>query len=367
MRACCRLVLSLPLLPREVTPSVLKFFLLVVLGLWTCGVVRPEAAPTVTDVDASQPLSRIAFGSCNKTDKPQPVWEAVLQSAPQLWIWTGDIIYADTTDMTQMQRKYAQQKTQPAYQRLLETCPVIGVWDDHDYGWNNAGKEYPAKQQSQQQLLDFLDEPPGSPRRQQHGVYTSSTYGPPGRQVKVILLDTRYHRDLPGPHGDMLGAEQWQWLAQELQGSHAQLHLIVSSIQVLAKEHPYEKWHDFPRSRARLFTLIGKHQVRGVLFMSGDRHIGEMSRVSLPEVGYPLHEITASGLTHSWRSHRGEPNALRVGQVYTDLHYGFIVIDWHASPVTVELQLRDRHNTIQRRETLRLPDLSPSPSPKVLK
>ena len=73
-------------------------------------------------------------------------------------------------------------------------------------------------------------------------------------------------------------------------------------------------------------------------------------------------EITASGLTHSWRSFKGEPNALRVGTVYTDLHYGLLVIDWHASPVTVELQLRDRHNEVQRREILRLPALSPSPS-----
>ena len=362
MRDCCRPLLSFPLLRREVTHGVLKSLLMVVLVLWACAAVRTEAVPVATDAYAPQPLSRIAFGSCNKVDKPQPLWEAILQSAPQLWIWTGDIIYADTEDMALMQRKYAQQKMQSGYQRLLATCPVIGVWDDHDYGRNNAGKAYPAKQRSQQLLLDFLDEPPDSPRRQQRGVYSSYTYGPPGQQIKIILLDTRYHRDRPGPDGDLLGEEQWQWLEQEFTGSPAQLHLIVSSIQVLAKEHRYEKWHDFPRSRVKLFSLIGKHQVRGVMFISGDRHIGEISRMTSPQVGYPLYEITASGLTHSWRSFKGEPNALRVGTVYTDLHYGFLVIDWHASPVTVELQLRDRHNEVQRRETLRLPALSPSPS-----
>jgi len=360
MRDDCRPLLSLPWLRHELTQGARKPLFMVVLVLWACAAVCTEAAPVTTDAYTSQPLSRIAFGSCNKADKPQPLWQAILQSAPQLWIWTGDIIYANTEDMVLMQQKYAQQKTQPAYQRLLATCPVIGVWDDHDYGHNNAGKEYPAKQRSQQLLLDFLDEPPDSPRRRQRGVYSRYIYGPPGQQIKIILLDTRYHRDLPGPDGDILGEEQWQWLEREFKGSAAQLHLIVSSIQVLAKEHSHEKWHNFPRSRAKLFSLIGKHQVRGVIFISGDRHFGEISRMTSPQVSYPLYEITASGLTHSWHTFKGEPNTFRLGPVYTGLHYGLLVIDWQASPVTVELQLRDRHNEIQRRAILPLPALSTS-------
>jgi alkaline phosphatase D len=92
MRDCCRPLLSLPLLRRELTHGVLKPLLVVVLVLWACAAGCTEAVPVTTNAYASQPLSRIAFGSCNKADKPQPLWQAILQSAPQLWIWTGDII-----------------------------------------------------------------------------------------------------------------------------------------------------------------------------------------------------------------------------------------------------------------------------------
>jgi alkaline phosphatase D len=65
---------------------------------------------------------------------------------------------------------------------------VIGTWDDHDFGLNDAGKELEGKQTSQKLMLDFLDEPLDSPRRRQEGVYTSYTYGPAGKQIKVTCI-----------------------------------------------------------------------------------------------------------------------------------------------------------------------------------
>jgi alkaline phosphatase D len=72
--------------------------------------------------------------------------------------------------------------------------PVLAVWDDHDYGANDAGAEYPMKAESQRMFLDFFGVAGDSPRRRRPGIYDARVFGPPGRRVQVILLDLRYFR-----------------------------------------------------------------------------------------------------------------------------------------------------------------------------
>jgi alkaline phosphatase D len=303
-------------------------------------------------------VSRIAFGSCNHHDSEQPVWDAVLACSAQVWIWTGDIVEADTEDMEATRTRYEWQKLRPGYRAVRERCRVLGTWDDDDYGLNNGGREYAKRAQSQQLLLDFLDEPAESRRRHQQGVYASAVLGPPGRRVKVILLDTRYHREAPGPEGDVLGEVQWRWLEYELAASDAQVHVVVSSIQVLPTEHPFEKWANFPRSRERLLATLARSRAQGVVLVSGDRHIGEISCLPRSVVGYPLFEVTSSGLTHSWAAFPGEPNSLRRGEVYAGLNFGLIEIDWAAEPVQLRLEVRDASGAVRVPQAVPLPDLA---------
>lgn len=312
--------------------------------------IQKPAQPTL--------VSRIAFGSCNKHDLPQPLWQPILSNKPDLWIWLGDIVYADTDNMKVMQRKYEAVKANPGYQALLKTTPVIGTWDDHDYGKNNAGKEYQQKVESQQQLLNFLDEPANSERRQQAGVYTAYTYGTVGKQVKVFLLDTRYHRETPGKNSDLLGEQQWKWLESELKNSKAQINVIVSSIQVLPEQHKYEKWAKFPKARQRLFDLMAKTKANGVIFLSGDRHFAEISKMKTNSLPYPLYEITSSGLTHSWEKLEKEPNQYRQGNFFKELHFGLMEIDWNSKPVSLKLQIRDKKNQVQLEQKVNLSELS---------
>jgi alkaline phosphatase D len=96
----------------------------------------------------------------------------------------------------------------------------------------------------------------------------------------MFLLDMRYRRDAPHPTGDMLGAEQWRWLEAELRSSTAQVHLIVSSTQILPEEHKYGKWANFPQARQRLLRLISATGVPGVVLLSGDRHFALQSRIA---------------------------------------------------------------------------------------
>lgn len=310
----------------------------------------------------AEPLSRIAFGSCSDEKRPQPLWAPILNQRPQLWVWLGDNVYHDTSDVEVMRASYARARAIPGYEALVAATPVIGTWDDHDYGMNDGGREWPARAQAQQALLDFLDEPADSPRRRRAGVYESYVYGPPGRQVKVILLDTRYHRD-PRDNvaftGDVLGEEQWAWLERELRGSTAQVHLIGSSIQVVAEEHRFEKWANFPAARDRLFRLIGETRAPGVVFVSGDRHIAEISRLDGTAAGYPVYDVTSSGMTHTWSADRPESNRHRLGDKLVALNFGVLEIDWNASPVTLRFTIVDDREQVRLERTIPLSELQP--------
>lgn len=305
--------------------------------------------------DTASPLERIAFGSCSRVDLPQPLWSPINAADPDLWVWLGDNIYADEDFLSVARGMYEAQLAMPEYAHLLQTTPVIGTWDDHDYGANDAGKENPLRVQSQVELLDFLGEPQGSERRRQEGVYASYTYGEAPNRTKVILLDTRYHRDAPGPEADILGEAQWTWLEAQLRDTDAQLNLIGGGFQFLAEDHRFEKWANFPVARARLLHLIGNSGAAGVILLSGDRHISEIARVDDPALSYPLYEVTSSGMTHSWADNPGELNRYRVGELYTQLSFGMLEVDWAAG--TVSLQLRAQDGTIAVEEVVELETL----------
>lgn len=287
--------------------------------------------------EAAKQVSKltIAFGSCSDQDKEQILWDDIIAEQPDLWIWLGDNIYGDTTDMTVMKQKYDQQKANPNYRKLRQTCPIIGTWDDHDYGLNDGGKGYPAKAASQQVFLDFLDVAKNDPRRKQAGVYNSYTMNMQGIKIKVLLLDARYFRDTtirqdrkspyePNLEGTVLGDVQWQWLEKELHQSDADVHIFASGIQVIPEEHRFEKWANFPNERQRLFDLMVQQKVNNPVFISGDRHIGEISAIDWK--GSTLYDITSSGLTHSWSSRGEEANKHRQGKLVYDENYGILKI-----------------------------------------
>ncbi len=309
--------------------------------------------PEISAQTSTEPLETIAFGSCNRQDLPQPLWQPILENQPDLWIWLGDNIYGDTQDMQVLAAKYQKQSEQADYQKLTAQVPIIGIWDDHDFGKNDAGKEYAYRAESQQLMLDFLGVPEDAPQRKQAGAYATYTYGEKGKQIRVILLDARYFRDpiekgengyLPNPEGTVLGDEQWQWLEKTLKDSQADVHIIGSGIQMIPEEHRFEKWANFPKERTRLFDLIQKYPAQSTILLSGDRHIGEISKLQREGDAKTVWEVTSSGLTHSYRNFTSEPNQHRVGEVVSSLNFGILQFDWAAQKIT--LQIRGEGNKV---------------------
>ena len=132
---------------------------------------------------------KIAFGSCSNQRLPQVLWPSIIANQPDLWIWMGDIIYMDTDNVLQTQEAYQIQKYNEAYQVLIHNTEIIGIWDDHDYGLNDGGKNWPVKYKKKELMFEFLDEPENSKRRLHEGVYGSYNYGlNDNKQIKIIML-----------------------------------------------------------------------------------------------------------------------------------------------------------------------------------
>ena len=132
----------------------------------------PVATPQTTASAQRPVVTTIAFGSCSDQRRPQPLWDDIVAQKPDVWIWLGDNIYGDSEDVAVLKAKYDQQRSNPIYQQLRQSASIVGVWDDHDYGVNDGGKEYPRRKESQQLMLNFLDVPSNSPLRRQEGAVT---------------------------------------------------------------------------------------------------------------------------------------------------------------------------------------------------
>lgn len=304
--------------------------------------------------ETDKPLTRIAFGSCAKQDKDQPIWDQVNGWNPDLFVFLGDNIYADTDDMGVMKAKYAKLAGKPGFKELRRKTPCIAIWDDHDYGRNDAGREYPMKRESKDIFMEFWQEPADSERRTREGNQMAYIYGPPGKRVQVILPDNRWWRsgllgmtETPKDRGPyltnsdpdavMLGWEQWQWLQEQLE-KPAEIRIFASSTQVLADKPGWETWALFQAEQQRLFDLIRFTGTTGFFCISGDTHYCELSRRD-DNVPYPFWDLTSSGLTETWPYLA--PNKYRVGQGHAVQNFGTIEIDWSAPDPVIMLGTRD--------------------------
>lgn len=150
---------------------------------------------------------------------------------------------------------------------------------------------------------------------------------------------------------DLLGDEQWKWLENTLKFSDARINVIVSSIQVIPEEHPFEKWANFPSSRQKLFEMIKNTNSKGVIILSGDRHKAEINKIEIAGVNYPIYEITSSGLTHSLKDTDDDglifDKKYRVGEEVKDINFGIINFDWKIKQVGVEVLFKNKINLLQ--------------------
>ena len=289
---------------------------------------------------------KYGLGSCLDQDLDQPIWAAIEKQNINGFIFLGDNVYGDqqSGELGKLIKAYKKQKTKiPSW--LTEDKKILAIWDDHDYGKNDGGGNYKNKEEAQTLFLDFWKIPKQDPRRARKGIYFEDTQIIEGKSVQIIGLDTRYFRgELKGrkngylpnndPLASVLGTEQWKWLDETLEDSKADIVIILSSIQILATNHPYEKWSNFTADRKKLLMKLDDVlKTKTVVLISGDRH-----RAGLYQKG-SLVEITASALNKG-SSRPTETDPLLIGKTYPEINFG--ILDIQPSKNIITLSIKDK-------------------------
>lgn len=295
-------------------------------------------------------LETIAVGSCLDQNKPQPIWSDIIRQAPQVMLMIGDNVYGDFkgVEAAGLVAAYRKQAVHPELARARRAFPFLAMWDDHDYGRNDGGGEFEHRLVAARLFHSFWQMQPE--RASERGIYYSRLFGPPGRRVQIIMLDTRslrsplkeksaafphwgrYEPD-DDPAKTMLGAEQWTWLEAEL-AKPAEIRLVISSVQVLADGHGFERWGNISQERDRLVALLSRAGA-GTILLSGDRHMGAIYRIE--GQGRALYELTASSLNLSYGPSRDARVLPLVSGLFHQENFGLIRIDWAARRLAVSL------------------------------
>lgn len=313
---------------------------------------------------------RIAIGGCLSYAPGGVALADIALQQPDLMVWLGDNIYADTTDMGRMRALYDQLDANPRFAALRGSVDMMAVWDDHDFGGDNVNRTYPRREESKAEFLRFWRASEDDPRWDQPGVYSARTFGEGDRTVQIILLDNRYNLDPwdyagTNPAAQVLGEVQWAWLEERLR-EPASIRIIGSGVQVVQDydiSEAWEGWGDSPLQRDRLFSLIRELRVPGVVFVSGDMHFAELSRHTddAAALGYPTYDLSGAGLDRIETDDEGQwTNAYRVGGLLnTARKHGMIEIEWSLPDPEIHLELWDGRRAFLD-HVVRLSELRPA-------
>ena len=288
---------------------------------------------------------KIGLGSCLDQDYPQPIWQSIKKEDLNYFIFLGDNVYGDTRYGSLRKMKSAYDKQKKVLPDFLNDISIFSIWDDHDFGINDGGADYRFKRQAQELYLDFWEITKDDDRSNREGIYFSKNEIFFDKKFKFIFLDTRFFRSkLKGkksnyieniePDATILGNAQWTWLENELKSDFDFL-FIFSSIQIIAKDHRFEKWSNFPIERAKLFELLEKFNDITILF-SGDRHRAGIYRKN------GIIEVTSSSMNKPGSSF-SETDSYLIGKTYPQENYGVLEILEN----TIHIKIKDiKGNTL---------------------
>ncbi len=334
-----------------------------------CGKQEKESVQT-------QPTTTtFAFGSCAHQNDPQPVLEKVVSLHPDFFIYLGDNIYSDTYSMDTLRMNYAILGAKPEFQKLKNSTKIFATWDDHDFGMNDSGRHYPYKEESKKIFMNFFGIQ-DSTLLQHPGIYYSKMLSGHTKKVQLIMLDMRTFRDKLLPYngnrkndprfsydleyspyslGDstMLGTAQWQWLSEQLE-TPADVRIIGSSTEFGITHNGYEAWANFPTEQQKMLDLIKSKKANGVIFISGDVHYAELSRVTTKDL-YPIYDLTSSGITSTWDF--ATPNDNRIDGPVMENNFGIVKIDWSKPDPQIDLQIHDVTGKVRISKSIVLSDL----------
>lgn len=306
------------------------------------------------------PSVRIALGSCAYINEPaydrpgEPygggyeIFETMAADGFDAMFWLGDNVYlreADFGSYSGYVHRYNHTRSTPELQTLLSHGVHYAVWDDHDYGPNNCDGSYSNKALARKAFNAYWPNPTGGVAAAPELNATSFAFA----DAEVFLLDNRTHRVNDGMgegKRQMFGKIQLEWLLNNLKNSRAPFKLIAVGGQVVSDAAIYENFAQFPEEREWLLSELGRLNIKGAVFLSGDRHSSELSKLQLDN-GNWVYDLTVSPLTSGSYDHSEEPNTLRVPSTMVgERNYGMLEISGPRKERTLRMQIKSAQGAL---------------------
>jgi len=270
------------------------------------------------------PELKFLLGSCtyvNESEFDRPgkpygggyeIFENMAREDFNAMLWLGDNVYLREVDFSSQSgfvHRYNHTRNLPQMQSLLSKGVHYAIWDDHDFGPNDCDGSWIHQDWSRDVFHAFWPNPEsGIPDAEKLNV-TQFLFG----DVEFFLMDNRSHRvnHSMGPEKrQILGPVQRNWLLNALRNSRAPFKMVAIGGQMVSDAAIFENFAQFPEERELLFKQIDELGIRGVVFLTGDRHNSELSKMKLPS-GNWVYDVTVSPLTSGSYDHTDEPNTLR--------------------------------------------------------
>ncbi|MGV6853337.1 MAG: alkaline phosphatase D family protein [bacterium] len=227
------------------------------------------------------------------------IFETMAQHKPDYMLWLGDNSYTREVDYTSpqgMAYRFQLDRGREELQSFLHSTQHLAIWDDHDYGPNNSNSSFIFKDPSLQLFKNYWPNPSYG-LKELPGTFSIAQLN----DVDVFMLDGRFYRDsdaapVSDPDKALYGKQQMKWLKNSLLASTATFKLIAGGSQFFNPISNSEGWNLFPAEQQAFLDWLEQTDIRGLVFLSGDRHHTELMKIER-ENNYPLYELTCSPLT----------------------------------------------------------------------
>lgn len=312
--------------------------------------------PSLWQYRSDPPPIRIALGSCFYVNEPEfdrpgtpygsdyGIMTTIAAQHPDIMLWLGDNTYmreADWYTRTGMLHRYSHTRALPELQPLLAATSHYAMWDDHDYGPNDSDHSFRERFLSREVFDLFW--PTARPGADGGGGITSTFEW---QDVQFFLTDNRWYRngqDRKTGAKAYLGAAQIEWLIDALHASRAPFKFVAIGGQTVNNSVTFENYATYAEERKHLLERIAAENIPGVIFLSGDKHWTELSR--MPRDGtYPLYDLTVSSLTAGTSSGwKGEKNDYRVeGTVLQEHNFGILEVTGPRGDRVLTIRILDK-------------------------
>ncbi len=256
-------------------------------------------------------------------------------------VWLGDNTYlreSDWDSKSGIQHRFTHSRSTPEMQSLLRKMHNYATWDDHDYGPNDSEWTYPLKHEAKQTFMDFF---PSNTYGAGHSEGVTSFFD--WSDCDFFMMDDRWYRTSQGQDGQMLGNQQMDWLITSLRSSLARFKFVAIGSQVLNSSKSKENHINYTNERTALLQAIEKYNIKGVIFLTGDRHHSEISKVQF-ETGLEVYDITTSPLAAGAATNVKEINNNRIEGSLIDgkRNYAVITVKGKGEERIVEVVYKDK-------------------------